>query len=171
MSVPITPTIWDYTTFGYTSPLPNLTDFTTMLTAEVGVPATAIADASLVPTCSPMACLSYAVHWCYALLDLMDNCIYLRAVYCLATDRLINVGQDPIDGSTTFFSDLRAALKLNSFVPGLISRSADENTDQSFEIPESLSILTLPDLQNMKTPLGREYLGYAQQSAPIWGLS
>lgn len=158
-------TQFGYEAFGYTSPQPNLVDFISMIRNEIGI------QASLVPDTFPAfeASLAYATHWVIRSLQSVDNCLYLRAVYCLASDRLINIAQDP--SGTNVFSTIRSNLKITSFTPGVIAASADESTSQSFQVAESLSNLTLPDLQNLKTPWGREYLGYAQQAAPIWGLS
>jgi hypothetical protein len=156
-----------YQAFGFTSPSPNAADFATVLNTEVGIPITILATIGTQMT----AALAYAVHWTYRQLACVDNAIYLRAVYCLAVDRLLLFGRDPANKSSTVFADLRKSLSLESFQPGVIASSGDEGTSQSFEVAEPLRKLTLPDLQNMKTRWGREYLGYAQQAAPIWGLS
>ncbi len=156
-----------YQAFGYTSPIPNATDFATMLTTEIGLTAGALTTAAIQVTAS----LAYAQCWVYKRLNCISNGIYLRAVYCLATDRLLNIGQDPTNNSTTFFASLRTQFAITSFIAGVISSSSDESTSQSIAVAESLNTLTLPDLQNLKTPWGREYLGYAQQGAPIWGVS
>lgn len=152
-----------YQAFGYTSPCPNATDFNTMLTTEIGLTSPTLTAAAVQVT----AALAYAVNWAYLQLNCVNNPIYLRAVYCLASDRLINIGQDP--GGV--FAGLRSQFTVTSFVAGVISASADENTSQSIDVPGSLEQLTVADLQNLKTPWGREYLGYAQQGAPIWGLT
>jgi len=156
-----------YQAFGFTSPTPNVADFSIVLNTEIGIPNAILATIGTQLT----AALAYAVHWTYKLLACVDNAIYLRAVYCLAVDRLLLFGLDPANKSSTVFADLRKSMSLESFQPGVIASSGDEGTNQSFEVAESLKLLTLPDLQNMKTPWGREYLGYAQQGAPIWGVS
>ena len=156
-----------YQTFGFTSPSPNVLDLSTVLNTEVGIPNTILTTIGTQLT----AALAYAMHWTYRRLALIDNAIYLRAVYCLAVDRLLLFGRDPANKSSTVFADLRKSMSLESFQPGVIASSGDDGTTQSFEVAESLRLLTMPDLQNMKTRWGREYLGYAQQAAPIWGLS
>lgn len=156
-----------YRDMGYTSPRPNAADFTCMLRDEIGIPISSLTPANRFVIMS----LAYAEKWVYKRLAAVDLGIYLRAVYCLATDRMVNIAQDPPSGASTVFHDLRSQFSIYSFTSGVISGSSDESTAQSFAVATSLNDLTLADLQNMKTPWGREYLGYAQQGYPIWGLS
>jgi hypothetical protein len=37
--------------------------------------------------------------------------------------------------------------------------------------PDFVKTLTLANLQQLKTPWGRQYLAYAQSAGPLWGLS
>lgn len=157
--------LFDYTAFGYTKRHPNITDFITTMTTELGV------SPSLVNENTPWAnaALAFSVHWVYKGLAKADNAIYLRAVYCLALDRAILIAQDTPPDNT--FSALRDKFKIYAFRPGVIAESHDESTGQSFNTPTSLNSLSIADLNNMKTPWGIEYLGYAQQASPIWGMS
>lgn len=95
--------------------------------------------------------------------------IYMLSVYNLATDLLINWANDQL--GQTFFTGLRTQFSLNSFVAGVISSSADESTSESLIVPDSLSGLTIGQLQNLKTPYGRQYLSWAQMYGTNWGLS
>ncbi len=107
--------------------------------------------------------------------------IYSLAVNNLAADNLINYAQDlpgatPVEGSNPplpFFAWTRAQWNINGFVSGVISGSADEGTSQSLVVQEAAKAFTLKDLQNLKTPYGRTYLGYAQSYGPTgpWGIS
>lgn len=105
--------------------------------------------------------------------------MYIRAVYNLAADNLINYAQDtadapPVVGSKPplpFFANTRARLNINSFVTGVISSTSDEGTSESMVVPEAVRSFTIADLQNLKTPWGRAYIGIAQSVGSDWGLS
>lgn len=73
--------------------------------------------------------------------------------------------------SETYFATLRRQFNLTGFVPGVISASNDESTGQSILNPEFMKGLTLGNLQNLKTPFGRQYLAFAQDYGQIWGVS
>ena len=62
-------------------------------------------------------------------------------------------------------------MAINSFVAGVIESSADESTSQSMKVPDQFEGLTIADLQNLKTPWGRTYLGIAQSIRTDWGIS
>lgn len=106
--------------------------------------------------------------------------LYALAVYNFAGDRLINYAQDAtnapkVDGSNppmAFFAWARKQWNINSFVSGVISGSADLTTSQSLVVQEAAKFFTLSDLQQLKTPYGRTYLGLAQAFGPsTWGMS
>lgn len=95
---------------------------------------------------------------------------YTLAIYNLATDRVINWAQDIPD--QTYFSDLRDKMKLTTPAVGTVTSVGDQGSSVSVVNPEFLKNLTLMDLQDMRTPYGRNYLGIAQQFGPdIFGLS
>lgn len=100
------------------------------------------------------------------LADISSN-IYTLCVYNLATDNLINFAQD--QPGQCYFVDLRASFKINSFVPGVITESHDESTGQSLLNPEFMKNLTMSNLQMLKTPYGRNYMGLAQSYGTLWG--
>lgn len=105
--------------------------------------------------------------------------LYALAVYNLAGDNLVNYAQDvvpnvPVDGGDLpYFANLRAGLKIDSFVGGVVSGTSDEGTSVSLAVPKEIAEgLTFANLQQMKTPWGRAYLGIAQSFGPsIWGVS
>jgi hypothetical protein len=99
----------------------------------------------------------------------VDPLIYMLAVYNLGGDNLINYAQDI--PPSTFFSDLRAKYLSYSFVAGVIQASADQSTSQSLLVPDAFKNLTLSNLQNLKTPWGRQYMAWAQDMGTLWGLT
>jgi hypothetical protein len=94
---------------------------------------------------------------------------YTLAVYNFAADRLVNFAQDTPPG--TFFTTMRAQMDIADFVPGVVSATADESTSTSILNTEAMKTLTLANLQSLKTPWGRIYLGIAQDTGTIWGVS
>lgn len=96
--------------------------------------------------------------------------LYTLAVYNLAADRLINYASDI--PTQNYFKQARIDYGITSAALGVISASSDEATSSTWMNPEQLKTLTLMDLQNLKTPYGREYLGLAQMyGTNLWGLS
>jgi hypothetical protein len=101
--------------------------------------------------------------------------IFTIAVYNLGGDYLVNMAQDnpnlpsPDD---TYWQDLRQAMNINGFLPGLINSAADQGTSAGVHLLAAMENLTITDLQNLKTPWGRVYLGIAQSvGAGPWGLT
>lgn len=105
--------------------------------------------------------------------------IYTLAVYNLAGDNLINYAPDVPDAPNVqgsdppaaYFANLRQKWNITGFVSGVISASNDESTGESLVVMEAAKNFTLSDLQNLKTPWGRTYLGFAQRYGTLWGLS
>lgn len=95
--------------------------------------------------------------------------IYQLAVYNLGGDNLINYAQDT--PPSMYFMDARASMKIASFTPGVVSAASDEATSDSLLNPEFMQMLTMANLQNLKTPWGRAYMGFAQSLGTLWGLS
>lgn len=91
------------------------------------------------------------------------------AAYNLAGDMLITFGNDTEGRS--YFKDLRDMYNINSFQPGVTASSSNAVTSQSLLNPEFMKMFTLSDLQNLKTPFGRQYLMMAQAYGTLWGLS
>jgi hypothetical protein len=110
--------------------------------------------------------------------------VYAIAVYNLAADFLINIAQDqpgdpvvPNSGTGNnpnglrYWAFLRSRYHIDSFVPGVIQTSSDEGTSVGYVVPDQFSQFSVADLQNLKTPFGRRYLGIAQSFGTVWGLS
>lgn len=89
---------------------------------------------------------------------------YVLAVYNLGTHQLLKTGQD--QSGQAFFTQARATYKLNSLVPGPVLASGDQATSETLLLPEFFKGLTLQQLDLLKTPYGRDYLGYAQDYGP-----
>jgi hypothetical protein len=148
---------------------PNQMDFTTFLVSVVGI------DPLYLPANSPN--IGWAFETALSIADVnlgnMGGNLYALAVYNLGADYIINFTPDQVVGTTqrTYFQDLRKSFGINSFVPGVIASSSNVGTSQSTLNPEFMKTLTLMDLQNMKTPYGRQYLAFAQMTGTIWGVS
>lgn len=104
--------------------------------------------------------------------------VYVVAVYNLAADYLINYATD-VPGGTTYgdppllyFANARRTYNTLGFVSGVINSASDEGTSESMTVSEATSNFTLADIQNLKTPWGRQYLMLAQQFGDsAWGIS
>jgi hypothetical protein len=100
----------------------------------------------------------------------IDGLAYTFAVYNLGASILVNYAMD--QPGQTFFIDLRKSLNIAGFVPGVILSGADVSTSESLVVPEFFKWLTMQDLQTLKDPWGRTYIGIAQQYGPtIIGLT
>lgn len=99
--------------------------------------------------------------------------IYTLAVYNLAADALINFADDDsIVRNQTYFEDLRAKLRISEVSLGVVSSSSNDVSSTSLLNPEAMKTLTLQDLQALKTPYGRRYMGLAQAyGSNVWGLT
>lgn len=106
--------------------------------------------------------------------------LYAVAVYNLAADTLINIAMDspsdpsyPVAGCTTtkYWQFLRDQYRINAFVPGVLTSTSDEGTSATYEVIGQFEGYTLSNLQQLKTPYGRRYLGIAGSWGTVWGLS
>jgi len=154
----------------------NVTDYTTFIQQTMRIPLAAL------PTNSPFILQTLAIAQDIVNPALQVVCapsgsnlgytgpgIYELAVYNLAGDMLINFAAD--QPGQTFFATARASYGINSFVAGVVGASADATTSESLVVPEAVKNLTLQNLQNLKTPYGRQYLYYAQAFGTLWGLT
>ena len=105
---------------------------------------------------------------------------FALAVYNLAGDNLLNYAQDQpgapnVKGSKPpmpFFAWTRKQWNINGFVSGVIQSAGDETTNQSMVVQDAAKAFTLANLQQLKTPYGRQYLAIAQSFGPeTWGIS
>lgn len=153
---------------------PTFAGFVSFVREQMGISPSALPDGSQY--------FFWAWHQSVALVNHKIRIVpvmYLRAVYCLGGDILVNIAQDPpgapdVQGSKPpmpFFAYTRKTLNLNSFVTGVITSTSDQGSSESMEVPTQVQTFTLADLQNLKTPWGREYIGIAQSVGTDWGLS
>lgn len=160
---------------------PTLSGYTTFIRNVMAIPIDVLPDDAPVVGDSFQA----ALDWVNPNLALVPSgspsfpTIYARAVYNLAGDRLVNYAQDApgapnVEGAELpYFANLRATMKLGAFVAGAVSGTSDEGTSVSIAVPTAIAEgMTFDNLQNMKTPWGRTYLGIAQSFGPsVWGLT
>ena len=102
-------------------------------------------------------------------MNIVNPTIYALAVYNLGGDNLVNWAQDQL--GQNFWSGLRQSFGIGNFTGGVVSSAGDEGTSSSLEIVESLKNLTIGQLQNLKTPYGRQYLAFAMSAGTDWGVS
>ena len=139
---------------------PSLSGFIAFLRNIVGI------NTTVLPDNAPVIEFSYnmAINICTDLLvtipQIPGEFLYITAVYNLATDTLLTYAQD--QSGQTFFTQVQQKYQLHALVPGVISFAGDEGTQSTMVVPDSFKHMTLANLQNLKTPYGRTYLGIAQ---------
>lgn len=156
--------------------VPTVAGFTTFLRDVAQIPVLALPDNSVViPTALQVALGVVNPQLAYISAPIIPGFIstplsmYELAVYNFGADRVINYAPD-VNGQK-FFVPLRKKLDINLFVPGVIASTSSESTAQSQLNPDFMKRFTLRDLQNLKTPFGREYLAIAQDVGSLWGIS
>lgn len=95
--------------------------------------------------------------------------LYDLSVYNLGGALLIEFASDQT--GQTFFADARTKFNINGFAPGVIAATSDETSSETLLNPEFMKNLMMADLQYIKTPWGRAYMGYAQRIGTCWGIS
>jgi hypothetical protein len=148
-----------------TSTRPNTTDLYTFLQTIAQVPTAALPSSSAYLSWA----LSYAEEKTLLVLYAIGQDYYCFAVYLLATSFLINWCPD--QSGQTFFQALRKQWNLTGFVGGTVQSSADESTSESLLSPEFLKSLTPMQLQALRDPFGRQWLGMQADMGVAWGLS
>lgn len=139
---------------------PSLSGFIAFLRNIVGI------NTTVLPDNAPVIEFSYnmAINICTDLLvtipQIPGEFLYITAVYNLSTDTLLTYAQD--QSGQTFFTQVQQKYQLHALVPGVISFAGDEGTQSTMVVPDSFKHMTLANLQNLKTPYGRTYLGIAQ---------
>jgi hypothetical protein len=132
--------------------------------------AVAAGDSYLVTPESVVLTLAVALDTVNLVLALASPLYYTLAVYNLAADRLFNFAPD-VPGQS-FFVDTRDKLRLLEVSVGVTTAASDQGTAGTLLNPEQMKLLTLQDLQTLKTPYGRTYMGIAQKyGRTIWGRS
>ena len=156
---------------GYTTG-PTLAGFTAWLYEAVPGLTTAV-----LPTASPSIGYAYAVaadivgSW----MGNVSVTAWNLMTYNLGADNLINFAPDQT--GQVFFATLRENYGIanpagvKAFAPGVVASTSDAGTSTSLLNPDFMKEFTLANLQNLKTPYGRIYLGYAQRMGSVWGLT
>lgn len=139
---------------------PSLSGFIAFLRNIVGI------NTTVLPDNAPVIEFSYnmAINICTDLLvtipQIPGEFLYITAVYNLSTDTLLTYAQD--QSGQTFFTQVQQKYQLHALVPGVISFAGDEGTQSTMVVPDAFKHMTIANLQNLKTPYGRTYLGIAQ---------
>ena len=151
---------------------PTVAGYLAFLRDSVGIPTAALPDDS--PWIG--ATFDFALKTVNMDLQVVDGgspaypSYYAIAVYNFGMAMLVEWAPD--QSGQTYFAALRDRFKIFSFIAGAISSSSDNGTSQSIDVADAFKGLTIADLQMLKTPWGRAYLGMAQNAGPtIWGLS
>ena len=150
---------------------PTLAGFQDFIQNVMGI------NTTVLPTTNPVIAMAFAValEIVNRLICQVSPLMYALAVYNLAGDNLLNYAQDQpgapaVPGSgdpgLPFFAYTRKTLDLNGFISGVIQSSSDQGTGNSMVVQEAAKNFTLADLQNLKTPYGRQYLAIAQRYGP-----
>lgn len=103
------------------------------------------------------------------LIQQVSTSLYDSAVYNLGGHYLIEFAAD--QPGLTYFSDARTSFDINGFLPGVIQSSGDQGTSEAMLVPDFFKEFQMSDLDVMKTPWGRFYLGIAQKLMYNWGIS
>ena len=156
-------------------PTPTFAGFESFVYA----PGPMMIDPLALPTNSPVLGWAFTVAMLLANPDLaliaspsslpVSTDLYSLAVYNLAGDNLVNFAPDQT--GRTYFQELRASYGIGNFNAGVLTFASDNGTSRGYQPIEAMRSLILPELQNLKTPWGRAYLGFAQMAGSLWGLS
>jgi len=139
---------------------PTLSGYLAFIRNIVGI------NSTILPDNSPVIEFSYnlAINICTDLLvkipQIPSEFLYITAVYNLATDTLFTYAQD--QEGQKYFAQVQQKYQLHALVPGVVSFAGDEGTQTTMVVPEAFKNMTIANLQNLKTPYGRTYLGIAQ---------
>jgi hypothetical protein len=156
-------------TQGVTGYIASNTSNTLTLTSVLTAPINA-GDAYLISLSSLETTFDVAMDLVNETLNHASPQIYVLAVYNLGADRLINFAQDIPEQS--YFADLRSKYRVMDVSVGVAAAVNDQGTSVGILNPDQMRTFTLLDLQTLKTPFGRTYMGFAQQyGTNLWGLS
>jgi len=144
---------------------PTLAGFLTFLRGTVAI------DPLNLPDTEPVIEMAFDLARAQVNRDLarVSHHLYCLAVYNLAADHVINFAPDQTHRD--YFKKTKERLGIDVFVPGVISSSGTSPTSESTLNPEFMKTMTMGNLQNLKTPYGRQYLAFAQCVGTMWGMS
>ena len=143
----------------------DLATFTNYLVSPVGLDNYVLPPASQIITDA----FNYALDIVHPFIASVSTVQYDLAVYGLGADYVINYAQDQ-PGRLTF-ATLRNDFHINQFTPGVVGSTSNAQTASGLTVPTAMQGLQIGDLQNLKTPWGRQYLQIAQMVGPDMGLS
>jgi hypothetical protein len=165
---------------------PTLAGFTDFLEDTVGIPSDVMPSAGLIAMAFAVALSIVNPALQSAVIPSTDNAgatlnsgnmtIYALAVYNLGTDNVFNYAQDAVDApiykdGLAYWAYFQQKYQINAFVSGVITSASDQGTGDSLVVQDAARDFTLMNLQQLKTPWGRTYLGFAQSYGQVWGLS
>jgi hypothetical protein len=148
---------------------PTIEGFTVWVEAVMGVPTGDMPDSSTLQVAFDQALNLAYIGLQGVPAQSTSLTIYAQAVYNLGGAMLLEIAMD--NPNSTYWSDLRNKLGINSFVPGLVNQAHDQGTGEGMYILPIFAGLTMLGLQLIKSPWGRNYLMFAGQWGPIWGLT
>jgi len=101
----------------------------------------------------------------------LSQILYDQAVYNLGVSNLIEYASDQpnLPAGQISFASLRVKYKVAEFVSGIISAASDEGTSTTLMTPDWAQRASIADLQYLKNPWGRTYMGIAQRLGTLWG--
>lgn len=155
--------------------MPSITSPPTLAGFIVWIRAVMEISTAVLPDNAPVIAIAYQVAKAIVNQQLIvAPPIYTLAVYNLGGDNLVNYAVDnpaltpPLN---TYFNDLREGFTSLKFVPGVVTSSSNVSTSVGLLNIEAMKEFTMANLQNLKTPWGRQYLAFAQDVGTPWGLS
>ena len=153
--------------------------FIEFITNVMGVPSSAMFNPSTDPVVG--YAFNFALQFINQQLQTIPNpgtgwSLSTIATYNLAADTLINWEQDPSNAPVykdglQYWAWLRKTYGVLNFVPGVIQSTSDEGTSSSYAVAEQFNNYTIANLQNLKTPYGRQYLAIAGSWGSLWGIN
>lgn len=158
-----------------TTPRPSLAGFLVFLRSSAVGFTTAV-----LPDSEPVIAEAYAlaIETVNRTISCVSGLFYTQAVYNLGADLVVNFAPDvdnapPVTGSELpYFAYLRDKWNILKFVSGTIQSASDEGSSTGLVVPKAAENFTLADLQNLKSPWGRNYLSIAQRYGPsVWGMN
>jgi hypothetical protein len=164
-----------------TAPQPTLSDFLAFISTTMQVPTAALPPTSPWPGVAlgiSLAIVNPALQnmpipqfdAANVQLNTGGFSIYSQCVYYLAADTLLNITPD-VPGFT-YFARQRRKFNLNGFTSGVVQSSGNEASNVSMVVQDAAKAFTLANVQQLKTPYGRQYLQLAQGFGPsTWGIT
>lgn len=145
---------------------PTYDGFVRFVRVVMGIPKSAIDDDDPALMCCYQSALELIPK--QAGLELLPI-IYTNTVYNAGGSLLLRYAND--NPPSTYFSDMRKKLGLNTPVYGLIDSASDQGTSGGMAISDALKNLSLADLMMMQDPYGRQVVAVLMELGTAWGYS